>query len=400
MGTGVVRWDLAAQTSEVVIVGGGVMGSSLAYWLTQLEPGLGVTVVERDPSYRMASSALSAASIRQQFTTPVNIQISQWSIGFLRATAEHLALGDERPDVGLHEGGYLYLAGAAGAPVLEQAHAIQRAHGADVALLSPGDLAARFPWLATGDLALGSFGLSGEGWFDGYRLLTSFARKARSQGARYVRAEVVGFDRRRDRITSVTLDDGGRIGCGTVVNAAGPWARGVAALAGIELPVRARRRTVFVIGCRERLEAFPLIVDPSGFWIRPEGDRFIAGVAPRIDADDLPLEPDYEPFESELWPALAARVPAFEAARLERAWAGYYEMNTFDHNAIVGPHPAVANLHFVNGFSGHGLQQAPAVGRALAELITTGRYRTVDLAPLGFGRVLEGRPLVELNVIG
>ena len=391
---------MAEHSSEVVIVGGGVMGSALAYWLTRLEPGLSVTVVERDPSYRSASSALSAASIRQQYTTPVNIRISQWSIGFLRATAEHLAVDDDRPDVALHEGGYLYLAGAAGAPVLAEAHAIQRAHGADVALLSPAGLAERFPWLATGDLAAGSLGLSGEGWFDGYRLLTAFARKARSQGVRYVRADVVGLECSGKRVAAVLLDDGTRLACGTAVNAAGPWARRVAAMAGIDLPVHARRRTVYVIACRQRLERFPLLIDPTGFWIRPEGDRYIAGTAPRVDLDDLPLEPDYEPFESELWPALAARVPAFEEARLERAWAGYYEMNTFDHNAIVGPHPSIANLHFINGFSGHGIQQAPAVGRALAERITTGRYATVDLTALGFERILEQRPLRELNVIG
>jgi glycine/D-amino acid oxidase-like deaminating enzyme len=400
MGGVVVRWNVQAQSSDVVIVGGGVMGSALAYWLTHLEPGMTVTVVERDPTYRSASSALSAASIRQQYTTPVNIRISQWSVEFLRATADHLAIDDDRPDVGLHEGGYLYLAGATGAPVLAEAHAIQRAHGADVALLSPAELGERFPWLATSDLVSGSLGLSGEGWFDGYRLLTAFARKARRQGVRYLRAEVVGLDRAGDRIEAVRLDDGTRLSCGTVVNAAGPWARRVAAMAGVDLPVHARRRTVFVIACRERLERFPLLIDPTGFWIRPEGDLYIAGTVPRDDVDDLPLEPDYGPFEAELWPALAARIPAFEVARLERAWAGYYEMNTFDHNAIVGPHPSLANLHFVNGFSGHGLQQAPAVGRALAERITTGRYTTVDLAQLGFERILEGRPLLELNVIG
>jgi glycine/D-amino acid oxidase-like deaminating enzyme len=385
---------------DIVIVGGGVMGSALAYWLTHLQPGLGVCVVERDPTYRQASSALSAASIRQQYTTAVNIRISQWSLDFLRRTAEHLAVDDDRPEVGLHEGGYLYLAGAAGVPVLEKANRIQREHGADVVLLDPAALAARFPWLEVGDLALGSLGLSGEGWFDGYRLLTSFARKARSQGVRYVRGEVAGMARSGNRVDAVLLADGTRLACDVVVNAAGPWARQVAAFAGVDLPVRARRRTVFVVSCPTSLPRFPLLIDTSGLWIRPEGAHFIGGVVPRDDADDLPLEPDTAPFETEFWPALAARVPAFEQARLERAWAGYYEMSTFDHNAIVGPHPDVANLHFMNGFSGHGIQQAAAVGRALAERITTGRYVSVDLEPLAFARVLEGRPLLELNVIG
>jgi len=386
--------------SDVAIIGGGIMGSALAYWLTRLSPGLAVTVIERDPAYRNASSALSAASIRQQFTTPVNIRLAQQSLEFLRRASDLLEVNGDRPDIGLCEDGYLYLAGSAGAAGLRAAHDIQRLHGADVVLLEPAELAARFPWLAVDDLALGSFGCSGEGWFDGYGLLAAFARKARSQGARYLRGEVVGIDCADGRVTALALADGSHMPCAVAVNAAGPWARRAARLAGIELPVFARRRTVYVIACHARLERCPLLIDPSGFWIRPEGERYIAGLPPRVDADDLPLDPDYEPFEDTLWPALAGRIPAFEAAKLERAWAGYYEVNDFDHNAIVGPHPSVANLYFVNGFSGHGLMQAPAVCRALAEWLVDGRSATIDLAPLGFARLLEHRPLLELNVIG
>jgi FAD-dependent oxidoreductase domain-containing protein 1 len=386
--------------SDVAIIGGGIMGSSLAYWLTRLSPGLTVTVIERDLAYQRASSALSAASIRQQFTTPVNIQISQQSLEFLRCAADLLEVGGDRPDIGLCEDGYLYLAGSAGDANLRAAHRIQLAHGADVALLSAAELAARFPWLAVGDLVLGSLGRSGEGWFDGYGLLVGFARKARSQGARYLRGEVAGIEFAGGRVAALSLADGTRVPCGVAVNAAGPWARQVASLAGIELPVFARRRTVYVIACRARLERCPLLIDPTGFWMRPEGDRYIAGLPPRVDTNDLPLDPEYEPFEDTLWPALAGRIPAFEEAKLERAWAGYYEVNDFDHNGIVGPHPSLPNLYFMNGFSGHGLMQAPAVGRGLAERIVGGHYETIDLAPLGFGRLTENRPLVELNVIG
>jgi glycine/D-amino acid oxidase-like deaminating enzyme len=269
-----------------------------------------------------------------------------------------------------------------------------------VALLTPAQLAARFPWLATADLAAGSLGLRGEGWFDGYLLLMGLARKARSQGARLMRAEVTALQTRGRRVEAVGLADGTRLSCGYLVNAAGPWARSVASLAGVDLPVFARRRTVYVVACHTAMRPFPLLVDPSGFWVRPEGSRFIAGLAPTEDPDDAPLEPDYEAFESSLWPALAARVPAFEAAKLERAWAGYYEMNVFDCNGIVGLHPEITNLGFLNGFSGHGMQQGPVVGRGLAELILHGHFATLDLAPLGYERLLNGRPLRELNVIG
>jgi FAD-dependent oxidoreductase domain-containing protein 1 len=387
--------------ADIAIVGGGIMGSALAYWLTRLEPGVSVVVIERDPGYATASSALSAASIRQQFTTPVNIRISQSSIEFLRAAGELLAVDELKPDIGLTEAGYLYLAGdTAGLESLRQAHAIQTQHGAAVALLAPADLAARFPWLETADLVAGSLGLQGEGWFDGYLLLTALARKARRQGARFVRGEATAVEIRGRRVDAVVLGDGSRLSCGNLINAAGPWARAVGRLAGVDLPVFARRRTVYVIACRTQMAAFPLLIDPSGFWVRPEGSGFIAGLAPAGDPDDAPLEPDYDAFESVLWPALAARVPAFEEARLERAWAGYYEMNVFDHNGIVGLHPEIANLGFMNGFSGHGMQQGPVVGRGMAELILYGRFTTLDLSALGFERIAGKRPLRELNVIG
>lgn len=376
------------------------MGSALAYWLTRLQPGASVVVIERDPTYATASSDLSAASIRQQFTTSVNIRISQASVEFLRVAGEVLEVDGSQPDIGFTEAGYLYLAGEAGLGSLRRAHAIQTQHGAEVALLDPAQLAERFPWLETADVAGGTLGLRGEGWFDGYLLLTAFGRKARSQGARFVRGEVGGLEIRDRRVTSVRLADGARIACGHLINAAGPWTRSIAKLAGVELPVFARRRTVYVVACREVMKDFPLLIDTSGFWMRPEGTTFIAGLPPGADPDDAPLEPEYELFESMLWPALAARVPAFEAAKLERAWAGYYEMNVFDHNGIVGLHPEIRNLGFMNGFSGHGMQQGPVVGRGMAELLLHGGFATVDLAALGFERILEGRPLLELNVIG
>jgi glycine/D-amino acid oxidase-like deaminating enzyme len=387
--------------ADIAIVGGGIMGSALAYWLTRLEPSVSVVVIERDPTYATASSALSAASIRQQFTTPVNIRIAQASIEFLRAAGELLEVDGTRPDIGLTEAGYLFLAGEAGVESLRRAHAIQTQHGAAVALLTPAQLAERFPWLETADLAAGTLGLQGEGWFDGYLLLTALGRKARSQGVRFVRGEVTALEIRERRIVAVALADGSRIACGHFVNAAGPWARRIAHLAGVDLPVFARRRTVYVVACRAELQPFPLLIDPSGFWMRPEGSGFIAGLPPGAeDPDDARLEPEYEGFESSLWPALAARIPAFEAAKLQRAWAGYYEMNVFDHNGVLGWHPEIANFGFMNGFSGHGMQQGPVVGRGMAELIIHGRFASVDLTPLAYERLVAGQPLLELNIIG
>jgi glycine/D-amino acid oxidase-like deaminating enzyme len=389
---------------DVAIVGGGAVGSSIAYFLLSDPTFHGtVAVIERDPTYRRASSALSASAIRQQFSTPENIRMSQFGIEFLRDIGSQLAVeGGDAVDVALREGGYLFLATAEYEPVMRENHALQQVEGAEVVLLTPDELAGRFPWMTLDGVTLGSLGLRGEGWFDGYGLMQGFRRKARALGAESVTADVVGIDLDRERVSGVRLADGSLLGCGTLVNAAGPWARQVAAMAGVELPVEARRRMVFVFDARWQPADFPLVIDTSGVWVRPEGEGFICGHAPpeREDLPDLPLEVDRGRFEDVIWPALAARVPAFEAIKVTNAWAGYYEMNTFDHNAILGPHPEIANLSFANGFSGHGLMQSPAVGRAISELIVHGRYVTLDLSIFGYERIPAGRPVIEKNVIG
>jgi glycine/D-amino acid oxidase-like deaminating enzyme len=388
---------------DIVIVGGGVIGSAIACFTLADAAFRGrVTVIERDPGYARASSALSASSIRQQFSTPVNIAIGRFGIEFLRRAGDALAVDGERPQIGLVEPGYLYLASPAGAATLASNHALQRAHGVDVALLDVRALGTRFPWLSTAGVACGVLGLSGEGWFDGYSLLQAFRRKARSLGARYLCAEACAFDASDGRVTAVRLVDGGRVAGDAFVDAAGPWAANVASWLDIDLPVRARRRVVFAFACPTPFERCPLVIDPTGLWFRPEGERrFICGISPPAhdDPDGPPLEVDHALFDDTLWPTLAARVPAFEALRVTGAWAGYYEYNTFDQNGIVGPHPRWRNFVLANGFSGHGLQQSPAVGRGVAELLVHGAYRTLDLSPLAFDRIAAGRPLVEANVI-
>jgi glycine/D-amino acid oxidase-like deaminating enzyme len=377
---------------RIVIIGGGIIGSAIAAFLGEHEAAEGVLIVERDPSYRRASSALSTNSIRQQFSVPINVALSQAGIAYLRSVAG---------EVGLVEPGYLYLACDAGRTALARQHATQRRCGAPVALLAPDELVRRFPWLDTAGIALGSLGLDGEGWFDGYGLLQLLRRRAQAAGARYVTDEAIGFDLAGRRITAVRLAGGAPLPCDLVVNAAGPWAAAVAGWAGIDLPVRPRRRSVYVIDCRDRPARFPLTIDPCGLWFRPEGAYTICGM-PAVrepDPDEPPLEVEYERFEPEIWPALARRVPAFAAVKLVGGWAGYYDYNTFDQNGIVGPASGFDNLILANGFSGHGLQQAPAVGRGVAEWIAEGRYVSLDLSPLGYERIIEGRPLREDNII-
>ncbi|WP_454684124.1 NAD(P)/FAD-dependent oxidoreductase [Ancylobacter moscoviensis] len=387
------------ETFDVLIVGGAIMGATAAYFLT-LDPAFRgrVAVVERDPTFTYSSTTLSAASLRQQFSIPENIRMSLFGLEFLKSAKERF--GDV--DLAWHEGGYLILASEAGLPVLQANHRVQKAEGADIDLLDPAALKATFPWLNIEDLAAGAYGRSGEGWFDAHAFLQAVRTAAKAQGAHFITGEVVAITREGNRVTGATLADGRRIGCSVLVNAAGPRGGRVAAMAGIELPVEGKKRCVFVVHCRTPLPKLPLLVDPSGFYIRPEGAYQICGAPPAEDNDpdaDGDFEVDWSIFEEGIWPHLAHRIPAMEELKLVRAWAGHYEMNLLDHNAVIGPHPEVTNFYFMNGFSGHGLQQAPAAGRAIAEWIVHGRSVSLDLGVFSYERIAAGRPHAELNII-
>jgi FAD-dependent oxidoreductase domain-containing protein 1 len=390
------------QTTDIAIAGGGAIGASIAYHLAASGFAGRVTVLEPDPTYARAASALSAASIRQQFSSPVNIHASLFGIDFLRRAGDILAVEGERPEIGLHEGGYLFLATAAGQTVLAENHALQTQLGADIAYFDAGRLQLRFPWISTEGLAAGSWGRSGEGWFDGYSLLQAFRKKARALGVEFRKAAVASLDMAGDTCRGVVLDDGSRIACGQLAIAAGTGASTLVRQTGFDIPVHAKKRMIFTFECREKLADFPLLIDPTGVYCRPEGTGYLCGSAPPAEADpdaDDDFEVDYQFFDDHVWPTLAMRVPAFEAIKRGRAWAGHYDMNGFDHNALVGAVPGTSNVWLANGFSGHGLQQSPAVGRYLADLIQGLAPTAIDLADLGPQRLLDGRALVEKNVV-
>jgi sarcosine oxidase len=392
------------QTADILIVGGGVVGSATAYFLTT-QPGFHgrVLVIEKDPTYGEAATARSAGGIRQQYSTAENIRMSLFGAEFVRHAAEHLSLPGERAQLPFVEQGYLFLATPEGLPVLQQNHALQTGLGADIALLDNAGLRRQFPWLNTDGLAGGAFGRRNEGWTDPYSLLQAFRRKAVAQGAVYLQDEVVGLRRDGDRIAEVTLAKGGTVAVGALVNSAGINAARVAGWAGFELPVRPRKRFVYVFDCRDsgEIQKGPLLIDPNGVYFRPEGASFICGVSPPEDRDPdcTDLEVEYGLFEETIWPTLAERVPAFEAIKLVRAWAGHYDYNTLDQNLIIGRGPSLANFYMANGLSGHGLQQSPAIGRALTELILEGGYKSIDLTRFGYERVAKNEPLAELNVV-
>ena len=389
---------------DVVIIGGAVMGSSSAWFLSANADFNGsILVIERDPSYEFSSTARTNSCIRQQFTNPLNVKISQFGVEFLRAFREQLGGDPEIPEIILQEFGYMYLANnPATAEGLKASQQQQAALGAATRILATDQLAAEYPFYNVEDILLGCHNPRDEGYFDGATMFDWWRRKARQNGVEYVTAEVSGINRTGSRVSSVTLASGETITAGNVVNATGPRAAATARMAGIDLPIEPRRRYTFVFTAERPLERdLPLTIDPSGVHMRSDGQNYLCGCPPDNDPavafDDF--EFDHSIWEEKVWPALANRIPAFDAIKVINSWVGHYAYNVFDHNAIIGPHSEVDNLIFVNGFSGHGFQQSPAMGRGVSELITYGEFRELDMTDLGYERVVAGRPFDEKAII-
>lgn len=391
----------ARTTYDVIIAGGAMMGSAAAWWLRHLGFGGTILVLERDPTYEWCSTAHTNSCIRQQFSNEINIRISQFGAEFINRFRDYM--GEGAPDIPIQSYGYLYLSdNAAFTETLRKNRRLQTALGAGTRIMTPAEIAAEWPFYDVEDLHAGSHNPLNEGYFDGGTIFDYYRRKARQAGVEYVAAELTGIEIDKSEVASVTLADGTRLSCGIFLNATGPRAARTAAMAGIALPVEPRKRYTYIFEAETPLEKdLPLTIDPSGVHMRSDGAYYLAGCPPDVDPAVAPTDfvEDHSLWEEKVWPVLAARVPAFERIRLRRSWVGHYAFNTLDQNAILGPHPEITNFHFINGFSGHGLQQSAAMGRGAAELILHGCYRTLDLSPFSYARILDGRPFLERAVI-
>ena len=390
--------DEQGSGRHVVILGGAIMGSFSAWFLRKQGFAGRITVVEKDATYAFSSTARSAASIRTQFGTPSNIALSLFGVDFFRNVKAHFG---PQADIGYRENGYLILGGPDVVTDRMTGVSMQQAQGADVVALTPEAVKTRFPYLNTDDIGIGTFGQTGEGWFDAWSLLSLTRSNARAQGVEYIEAEVTAILSAGDRITGVRLTSGDALSCDLCVMAAGAASGRLMATLGVNLPVTPRKRTVFSFRAPVDGATFPMLFDRSGIWIRPEGKGFIGGIQPPANRDPDATgdyEPDHDMLQDPFWPLLAYRIPAMEQLRLDRAWAGHYEVNALDHNGVVGPHDQLTNLIFATGFSGHGVMHAPAVGRAVAEWIIGGRYATIDMKPLSWNRIRDNRPLIETVV--
>ena len=392
---------------DTVIIGGAIMGSSVAWFLNRMAGSASrILVVECDPTYRLSATMLSNSCIRQQFSDPLNVRISQFGAAFVQSLCQQMGNDPRVPDIRVQNIGYMYLADTEDfAAVLRTNQQMQRAAGAETRLMTAAEIAAAYPFYQLDDILLGSLNRKDEGYFDGATLFDWFRRSARERGVDYVTNEVVALicNPAGTKVTSVTLKTGEVITCGHVVNAAGTRGAGVAAMAGIDLPVEPRKRYTWIITAETPLDRdLPLTIDPAGVHFRENGGGTYmvgahAAVDPAVDPEDFAM--DHDLWQDQVWPVVANRIPAFEAVKVTSEWVGHYDYNRLDQNAVAGPHPDIANFMFLNGFSGHGLQQSPAMGRATAEWLTHGRYLNLDLTPMHYDRIAATRPLIERAII-
>lgn len=406
MNDGVNRHIPKKTSYDVVIVGGAMLGSSVAWFLSSNKDFNGsILVVEKDPTYEFASTSHTNSCMRQQFSAEINVRISQFAADFVKNFRDYMG-GDNRvPDIPLQSFGYMYLAdNEAFANILQENQKLQAACGTGTKIMSPEDIKQDYPFYNLDDIVAGSLNLIDEGYFDGNTLFDWWKRSAREKGVDYITNEIVSMARNDSgrKVDSVTLKSGETIDCGTVVNASGPRAVLTSRMAGIEIPVEPRKRFTFIFDAETPLDRdMPLTVDPSGVHMRSDGAYYLAGCPPdadpAVDYDDFVQ--DHSIWENKAWPAIATRIPQFEAIKLVNSWVGHYAFNHFDQNAIIGPHTEVENFLFVNGFSGHGFQQSPAMGRGISELIAYGEYRSLDLTAFSFARIEDGRPFVEKAII-
>ena len=403
------------RNTDVLIIGGGAIGSAAAYFLRSAGHAPAVTVIEPDPAYTLASTPRATGGVRRLFSCPENIQLSVASMEFFRHWHQHININGDAPDLGWKEGGYLFVVDDRAAGIVERNAARQRALDVDVRLLDRNALAQRFPSIRNDDLTLAAW-TPGDGWLDPNAVLQGFRKKAQHLGAAFVQDKVVGISVERNvqagaphtvgnitrgaRVTQVTLESGERISAGFIINAAGAWAGGVCALIGMPLPVVPMRRFEHYVEIATTLEPLPLIKDLDRLVCRPEGGGYSVGLVNSHEPPGFNFDTDPAYFESVVWPALAWRLPAFEALKLKSEWSGLYDENTLDGNMILGNWAGEAeNFYVAAGFSGHGLMHAPAAGRALAELIMEGGYRTLDLARMDYRRVQSGEAVREEGIV-
>ncbi len=376
------------------------MGSSLACNLVMDGFSGTIAVFEKDPFYERASTTLGVGGIRRQFSTAVNIRLSDYSLSVYKQFGELMEVDGTKPEVDFRKRGYLFLGSEKNWPILKKHQEFQRNHGADTVLLDIKETLKLIPDLNPEEI-VGSSYSPGDGYLDPYSALQGYVKKAKSLGVKYIHQEVTGILRSSCCITGVKTKSDETYNASAVVDAAGPFAGDIAYMAGISLPVVPVRRMVYLFKPTRPFDYdLPLVIDTTGIYFRHEsGKMILTGRSREDEPPGFNFEWDRNYFEDVIWPGLAFRVPLFNELKLIRGWAGLYETNLWDYNGIIGLCPELKGFYIAAGFSGHGFQQAPAVGKALAELIMLGRYETIDVSDLSYERIRQGRKVLEEEVV-
>ena len=385
--------------TDVAIIGGGAIGAAVAYYLKTMDPGVTVTVIERDPTYAIASTPRASGGVRRLFSLPENIALSNYSIPFFETFAETMAVNGQKAEIGFRKGGYIFIVPPSAMDMLKRNYDTELAMGCNVVWLTPDEIKHRFPSMYVGDLGAAVHSPD-DGWLDPYAVLMGFRKKAQSLGAGFVAEDVTGMERQGARVTAALCASGLRVEATTFVNAAGAWAKEICRMLGFHAPIEPLRRFEHYFECEEEIEPLPYLKDPERLAFRPEGKGYSGGVPTLAEPRAYNMEPDHSYFETVVWPALAHRFPKFERTKCKSTLPGLYDQNDLDGNVIIGPGAdGLGNFHMLAGFSGHGLMHAPGCGLAMAELILKGRYETLDLTRFGWQRVADNAPLPERGII-
>jgi FAD-dependent oxidoreductase domain-containing protein 1 len=389
----------SSSTFDVAVIGGGIVGSAVAYFLLREALKLSVCVIEPDPTYEFASALRASGGCRAQFTCPENIEMSKFSIDFIKGFETTMVTQGRRAPVDWVEGGYLFIVPPENTSALERNVRKQRAHGCVVDLLTPAELKAKFPSMNVSDLGAGAH-TPHDGWCDPNGLLWGFRRKAVELGATYMQDRFESANVDQTKVKAIVVAGGRRVEATSFVNATGAWAGVVAERFGMKLPVTPMRRFEHYFTAGAPIERLPYVKDLARLAFRSEGNGFSGGLVDGSEQRGFNFAVDHDYFQNVVWPAVAHRFPPFEAAKCHRTWSGLYEVNELDGNPVIGAWTnGLPNLYTVAGFSGHGMMHAPAAGRAIAELIVHGNYRTLDLTRLGYERVEAGRPYAEEGIL-
>lgn len=386
------------KQTDIIIVGGGVIGSSIGFNLLNDGYEGDITIFEKDKIYEYASTPRSAGGLRQLFTTAVNIQIGRYGLQKYKTFAEDMAIGTEKAEIDFKQHGYLFLAKDENIEQLQRQLKLQQKNGVPAELLAKEELLSIIPELKIDDLQGGLY-CGEDGYLDPYSVMQGYAKKAKQLGGQYVYEEVDTILTERGKTTGVLLENGDIYRASIIINCAGPWAPELSEKIGHSLPIIPLKRQIIQFDIAEPLERYlPLTIDPSGVYFRHEGNSLITGFSEKVKPGiDFRWKRSF--FEEQLWPILAERIPNFERAKISNGWAGIYSHNTKDQNAIIGKHPQLEGYYMACGFSGHGMQQAPAVGKGLSEMIRKDRYETLDLSPLHFERFANNELIVEGSVV-